>query len=162
MNHQWQSSPGQYRECLSQIGFAHIGKLIYAGRCEKAFERSHACACKRLDVTRISGNDPADKFHIHDRLRRSALTLYLERLDTRSRRNGIERHVENRRHSARRRRSRGCRESFPFGTTWLIYMHVRVDYAWHHNEVSRLGNWRAVRHVIEARDALDPAACDMN
>ena len=60
-------------------------------------------------------------------LPRRGLAFGTQRLHRRRRRNGVQRHVENRRDAARRRRARRSGETLPLGAARLVHMHVRVD-----------------------------------
>ena len=88
--------------------------------------------------------------------------LRLQRRNSRRRRNAVERHVDNRRDAAGRRRARGRVEAFPVGAAGLVDVHVRVDDAGRDHEVAAVDDVRAIGQVRGPFDVDNSAVVDLD
>ena len=75
----------------------------------------------------LPGTTPPQNADVHVASSSRRRALRLKPCDRRRRRNAVERHVDERRDAAGRRRARRMLEAFPLGAARIVDVHVRID-----------------------------------
>jgi hypothetical protein len=89
-----------------------------------------------------------------------SLSLRLKSFDRSSGRKAVQRHVNEQSVSASGRGSGGSAESFPFGATWLVDVHVGIDQARQNGDIAEIENLGLSRDSIWFDNALNAVALD--
>ena len=124
------------RHGSAQLALANQRKLVDARRHEKTLEPADAGVDERVQLAGVAGHHAAPERDVDVALPARGSALRLERRHGRRRRHAVERHVDDGRDAAGRRRARRRGEPFPLGAARLVDVHVRVDEAGHDDEVA--------------------------
>ena len=111
-------------------------KLVDSRGDQKTFEAEHALCDQRFDLVCIAGDEATPKTDVHPGLSPGGFEFGAQPMDRRCRRNTVQRHIEQRRHTARSSRSSSGSESFPIRSPGLIQMDVRIDEARHDDGIA--------------------------
>jgi hypothetical protein len=156
------AATGDDRQRLAQVMLVDARKFVDARRRQKTFEAADARVDEGVEVAGVAGDDaaPESDVDVASRVRRRALRL--QRIDGRRGRHAVERHVDDRRHAARRRGPRRGVEAFPGRASGLVDVDVGVDDAGRHDEIARVVKVGSAGHVAVLRDAADSASFDVD
>ena len=80
-------------------------------------------------LVEVAGHGPAPEAHVDVHLVAGDVALDLQRLHVDRRRDAVQRHVQDRGHTARGGGLGGGREALPLGAARLVHVHMRVDQA---------------------------------
>src|SRR5262249_18429919 len=105
MNQERQTEARDDRQRLAEIRLGDVLEFRHTGRREKALEPEDAGPRERLEFRRVARNDASPEADVDSAAPGGRLALRLEPDDRCRRRNAVERHVHERRHSAGRRRA---------------------------------------------------------
>src|SRR5262249_37427704 len=111
---------------------------VDAGWTEEALVSKHSSARERLEVGTVAGDDAAPEPDVHVTLASRRSALLLEGVHGGRRGNTVERHVDDRGHTAGLRRARRRREPFPVSSAGLVDVDVGIDEPWQYEPVARV------------------------
>jgi hypothetical protein len=97
---------------------------------EEPLEASDSHLDQWLQLFNIAGHDTAIKANIDPTLSLCSSNLLLEACNSCSRRDSIQRHINHRRHTAKRSCSCTSPEAFPFCSSRFIQMHMCIYQSW--------------------------------
>jgi hypothetical protein len=157
MHHERYAEGGEDRKGLAEVVLVDVGELVNPRVHEEALEGEHASGSEPHELVRVPGDHAADEADVDGAFPASRVTLR-DQAGRRSRGgHGVERHVEQRRHTAGGRGARAGLESLPVRASWLIEVYVRVHEPRHDHEVAGVLDRRATRHVFPARHPTNDA-----
>ena len=104
-------------------------ELFDSARTHERFETDDTAPHQLLDVIQVAGYESAPEPEIHARRPGRRLQLEIEWSAGDSHRPAVQRHVDERRVTARRQSRRAVGDRLPFGSPGLIEVDVRVDTA---------------------------------
>ena len=162
MRQQRQPERRQHRHGHAQIPFADVRELVNAGWTQKAFEAEHAGPGQRREIGGVARHDAAPETDIDVTSAMGGATLGVQAGHGRGRRNAVQRHVDERRDAARRRRARRRLEPFPIGAAWVVDMNVGVNQAGQHDVGARIDFADAGRPIRMRTDRHDPPVADVD
>ena len=133
-------------------------ELIDARGREEALEAEDARVVQRGQPAETLGHRAAPEADVDVRRRCRRRPLDLESGCRRRRRQGVQRHVDDRGHAPGRGREGGGAESLPLRAPGLVDVHVRVDEAGQQHGVVGHERRLRVRHAVACADDVDDAA----
>src|SRR4029077_6358136 len=100
--------------------------------------------------------------HIDVALSASRITLGVQRINTRSGRNAVQRHVDDRRDPASCRRA-PCRiEALPGGSAGFVDLHVRIHETGNHDRRARIHDLGSHANIVIFAECDDDAVVDLD
>ena len=146
----------------AQLLFVHRWKIIDAAVAHERLQSDDAAITQRFELIDVARNDSTPQSEVDKRIRFRSSAFEIETPAVDRGRLRVERHLENRGRSAGRRSARPGIESFPFGSTRLVEMNVRVDHAGKDGEVCRIDFLaRGTGKIFPERDKLSFANSDI-
>ena len=119
--------------------FGERGEVeTYSAIDQEAFESSNSGTHERLQLVLIAGDDAAVEADVDPTLALSCGDFLFQAGQSGCWRNGIERHVDNGRHSTKSGGSGSGPEAFPFGSAGFVQVYMSVD------EAGKKDLWRMV------------------
>lgn len=97
---------------------------------EEALEAADAHLDQGKQLTGVPGDDTAIEPDVDPALAAARLQFLLKALDCRRRRDGVERHIDDRGHAAARSGPRPCPEPLPLGPPRLVEVNMGIDETW--------------------------------
>ncbi len=131
-----------------QAVFIEMAKLRDAGVDEKALEAERPFVEQVPQHGVVSRHRASPQADIDAALAVHRLRLRQERGHRGRRRNGVERHIDDRRHSARGRGPGGRLEALPLRPPRLVHVDVRVDHPRQEHEIAEVVERRATLGVF--------------
>ncbi len=145
MREQRQAELRDHRHRRAQVGLADVSELVHARGREEALEPERAGGGERLQLARVARHDAAPESGVDRELTRHRAHLLAQRRGGGGRGHAVERHVDDRRHPAGRRRARRGAEALPLGAARLVDVHVGVDDAGQQHEFAQFVGHREPR-----------------
>jgi hypothetical protein len=131
-------------------------ELVDAGVQQEALESEDAGVVQRAQLGEVARNRAAPEADVDVRLGRGGLSLEVQGRYVASRRDAVERHVDDRGDAAGRGRFGRAGEALPLGAPWVVHVNVRIDEAGHqHLVVGQRHLVRAVELGVVRRDGND-------
>ena len=159
MNEQRRTGSVQRVQCGFDFGRIETSELRHARIDEKTFESAYTGIEHRPKLIDIPRHRAAPQRDVDAAFAVKSMHLRLERGHRGSGRDGVQRHVDDRRHSARRRRMRSRLESLPLRPPRFVDVHMRIDDARHERELAEID---CIGSVIEVRDAFDDTVTNVD
>src|SRR5437868_7742173 len=133
----------QYGTDPAQIVRLHPIEFGNAGIDHEALEPEYAGVRKLRQLRAIARYDASPESNVDVNPASRDLYLLAQRIHRSCRRNGIQRHIHERRYAARCRRACTTDETFPVRTTRLVQMNVRINYTRHERYIFEIPVTRA-------------------
>ena len=111
---------------------SHMLKLIDTRGHEETFKSHHAGCKHRRELASVSRNHATPKTHVNETIVARGFQFDFEGGERRRRRNGIERHVDDSRHTTRSCGKRRTAKTFPLGPSRRVDVNMRIDESRHH------------------------------
>ena len=115
---------------------------------------------QRYELVFVARHHAAPKADVDVQLISTRIELDPQRLDRRRDGQAVERHIDERRDPARRRRPRAGGEALPLRATGLVDVHVAVDDARHHHEVPVVDDAGVAGHLLARHHGRDPTVVE--
>src|SRR6266496_4173003 len=135
MNNQQGVKASEFWHRGAQVCLSYMRELSYTGGHKETFETDHAGVVQRGQFTCVPWHNTTPESAVDVAIDMCRFQLRCESLQRSRRRDGIERHINERGYATRSSRERCCSESFPVSAPGLIDMNMGIYQAGHNNRL---------------------------